>query len=709
MTRFATATILLLFATAGLGQIVSERAVSTAVFGPAYTLGTGFASDGDAFLAVWRNGGGDGIFSTRISRDGTVLDPFGIFLPGVKGTALIWTGDRYLVLWNESDKIMAAQLGTDGRVIAPPLVIQNNVYFSRIASNGKVTLLLTYDSHAYGYSVPSNGFTVLDRDLNVISSETYPYTSAFPFYGPFVTGSGEFLISGYSSTVRLDSSGRLVAKNPRSWLYSIVCRKTECLTAFDNNQTSHFAVGPYDPVNLVNGPPHDLPSALPNGWYVLTATEAGYLFISGDNTARKLDTEGGLLGSSIALPGAGYPSIATNGPDLALLRSSQEVLTATIVTPTGVTPPATVAFSANSQYDIAIARGTSNYLAVWREKGGTYAGRLSLDGQRLDEQGKLLGLPFGRASVIFNGSSYLVALRKESLQYNPYADYTQSIVEIDATSGAMTSVSLGGTDLQIASNGSAFIATWNDHGNLVAAFLSPNGRIASAPVLVASPPPNSTLSNASVGWNGSAWLVAWEEDPFPLPTMEDPAPIMPTFPAIRGARLSAALTLLDPQPMTIAPPVQRYSPFTQLTRVASDGKDFLVAWSDGDSYSSQPPSVHVRRIPATGAPAEPEMLLFGGTLHDLVWDGKNYDLAFKSLSTSGNLAVARVRPSGQPFDTLAISSTTKGGSVSLVPIGNENILAAYTRVAVEVYSGSERAFVAAPYAARGRAIRRAVP
>lgn len=102
-------------------------------------------------------------------------------------------------------------------------------------------------------------------------------------------------------------------------------------------------------------------------------------------------------------------------------------------------------------------------------------------------------------------------------------------------------------------------------------------------------------------------------------------------------------------------------------------------------------------------------MLFGGTLHDLVWDGKNYDLAFKSQDNSGSLAVARLRASGHPFETLAISSATKGGSISLVPLADENLLAAYTRIALPLYSGAERAFVATPLAPRGRAIKRAFP
>ncbi len=167
--------------------------------------------------------------------------------------------------------------------------------------------------------------------------------------------------------------------------------------------------------------------------------------------------------------------------------------------------------------------------------------------------------------------------------------------------------------------------------------------------------------------------------------------------AIRGARLSAELTPLDTQPVTITANEYIVSP-----RVASDGHDFLVAWSVGYQFDPQT-TVRIRRFFSTGAPADSETTLFRGTLQDLVWDGANYDLAFSGGKPS-DLAVARLNSSGHLLETLAISATTGDDrSASLVAVGNGRIIAAYTREAFgPLYNGVERAFVGVPQPLRRR-------
>jgi len=698
MYRLVVSITLLLTSVAVFGQIAAEHPVSTPVYGPA-SVGGVIASDGDGFLVIWNQGGG--FYSSHIARDGTVQNPTGIFLPEVFGEALIWAGDRYLNFWSESNNISVVELAADGHIIAPARVILRDAAISGwsrpVASNGNITVVST----DYGYAV-------LDRDENVINSDTFVNGAVY------LTGSGEFVITSTGGTTRIDSSGRLAAKTMRGWSSPIACRPTECITAFGDLQRDRFAVASYDPFPLVVGPAEDFPAGM--GYNGLAATDDGYVLVS-DTLVQRLDPSRHLAGPAIALPGTGVldPTytisngrIASNGRDVALLRSSKESLTATIVTPTGVTQPATVALSANAQYDIAIARGVSNYLTVWTEKDSpyasrTYAGRLSLDGQPLDGRGSLLASYISKPSVIFDGASYLVALNGDQPPYLPAFPYdpTQSIVRVDPATGAvMSAFRIGAGEVRIASYGSTPIVVWTESGNLLAAFLSPNGTVDSVPVFVAAAPPNMLLGYLSVAWNGTTWLLAWEEEAFQKPYLEGPNPNDPWH-VMRAARLSAALKPLDTQPITISAPVNS---FILQPRVASDGRDFLVAWS---ARHGSTPSVFIRRFLSSGVPADTETLLFNGTVEDLVWDGRNYNLAFQGKL--GELAVARLRTTGQPFETLAINATS-GSSVSLVPAGNGTILAAYTRIALEpLYSGVERAFVGPPYPARGRAIRKDLP
>jgi hypothetical protein len=72
----------LFVASATSAQIAGERPVSTPVYAPKTLFGSSaIASDGNQFLAAWIDGRDRySVFVARIDRDGTVLDPMGIFI-----------------------------------------------------------------------------------------------------------------------------------------------------------------------------------------------------------------------------------------------------------------------------------------------------------------------------------------------------------------------------------------------------------------------------------------------------------------------------------------------------------------------------------------------------------------------------------------------------------------------------------------------------
>jgi hypothetical protein len=708
MNRLILTVALLLITSAAFGQINSEHPVSTPVVGPSTTiLASAIASDGDGFLAVWLDWRGSdahvivgrtastiSLYASRISGDGAVLDPSGILLAKTADNSSIsvaWTGDRYLVVWNDSGDVMAVQLSAGGRVLRPARMVLHAAPLGGrhpLASNGKVAVLIA-----------SPGYAVLDRDANIINSDNFPAEAVY------LTGAGEFVLTAGGGTTRLDSSGRLATRTTRGWPGVIACRSNGCMTAFGRTN-GHLAVASYDPASLVVGQPLDLPIDQSFQYSVnLAATASGYVLVT--NTLQRLDSDGHPLGFPAALPGApsSNSGIASNGRNAALLRSSGGSLTSSILTSAALTQPATVAFSANAQHDVAVTRGSANYLAVWAEKDGTYAGRLSFDGMPLDGRGILLGPNTGTPSIIFDGMSYFVVLRNEFSEYNFLYNYYSahpSIVRIDPATGAVMSIfSFVDDDLCIASDGAMRIAVWTEEHNstLMAASLSPSGTIASAPVFIAAPPPGMGIANPSVAWNGTMWFVAWEEELFPGSNLGGNKPY-PVSVAVRGARLSTDLIPLDTQPITVstAPILDILS-----SRVASDGHDFLVAWT-AEALTDGKPSVRVRRVQPTGALADAETIVSRGTVKDLVWDGANYDLAY-SGGKPLDLALARLRSSGQPFETLAISTTAGDDrSASLIPLGNGSIFAAYTRVAFEpMYAGVERAFAGVFHPLRGRA------
>src|SRR5438874_1931453 len=126
MNRIARTLFLLL--AAGLvvpplsAQLAGEHPVSTPVYAPIVNVGqAAIASDGDRFLAVWSDQRDRGaVYAARIARNGTVLDPHGILLANINSVvAAVWTGDRYLVVWNVVNSIAAAELDADGRLLSP--------------------------------------------------------------------------------------------------------------------------------------------------------------------------------------------------------------------------------------------------------------------------------------------------------------------------------------------------------------------------------------------------------------------------------------------------------------------------------------------------------------------------------------------------------------------------------------------------------------
>jgi hypothetical protein len=464
--------------------------------------------------------------------------------------------------------------------------------------------------------------------------------------------------------------------------------------------TGRAGIASYDPAELATGTITELPIVVAFG-LDLVATADGYLLVTG-SIAQRLDDNGKPVSTPITLPASdGTLQAASNGRDVIVLRNSGSSFTSFVISLSSVTKPAAVTISANAQRDVAIATGGTNYLTVWTEKDGTYGGRLSLDGEPLDGCGVFLGPSTAKPNVVFDGTSYLVVLQ------HPYSGFPQQdVLRIDGTGAVIAISTIAGSNLRIASNGSQRVGVWIDAlGAVEAAFLTPNGALASMPVWLAVPPtgqPLTTLANVSVAWNGTIWLATWEEQIHPLPTGAPPPqfPYVVTLPsiAIRGVRLSAALTPLDTQPITIAS-TQKND--IRSSHVASDGNDFLVAWSTD--------RVRVRRMSASGVP-DVETPLAIGNVHDLVWDSVSYNLAFATglqpftPFTPGDLAVVQLSPSGQPLQTLVISATPDDDrSASLVPIGIGRVLAAYTRVAYEpLYAGVERAFVTTPHPAHGR-------
>jgi len=707
-------------------QIIGERPVSTPSYQPATGFPVAIASDGDGFLAVWADDRDrTSVFASRIDRDGTVLDPLGIFIatsPDVGGVA--WDGDAYVVVWGDPNGSVAAErIASDGTIVTPPRSIaqgQDQFLPITVASNGKVSVVTT-----------SNGYVVLDRDLNVIelSSDFYAYTEVF------LTGRDEFTIlagNGILIAKRLDSAGHLLSSKTVGtaggayFNRAISCHESNCIEVFSNFPTPHLQVASFDPTAQTNGTPVDLP--IPNGSFTLVAVPDGFLLITADYTMQHFDLHGvpnGQPGLPCCRPTNGIPAgiaAASNGSDVAILGGDTDSTVRVTMASWTNAEKRNVTTSATAQEHPAIAGNGANYLVAWWETEGVYEGRVSLDGAPLDGTGRLIQplplppvplysnlrypfLPAPFLSIAFDGTSYLLSA---SASYDPTSATPRNgeilTARIDpATGDILARRTTCGSDMRIANNGSSTVAAWVDcTGALDLAFLDANGAPASMPVTVATSGV-VYVAKPSLAWNGAEWLVTWEEETvFPGLTSPVFANYFDTT-AIRGARFSGALTPLDTLPMPIVTGIFASG---MSSRVASDGHDFLIAWSADNALTQ------VRSISASGADSEkPVLLPWIAQVQDLIWDGLSYALAYATIDRAqhvpADLSLLQLSSSGTVLDSLAISITPDDErSAALVSPGNGRLLAAYTRVAHEpLYGGVERVFIAAPRPARGRAAR----
>ncbi len=698
MTSMASriAFLLAIVASSAFAQISGERPVSAPVFyAPVASSGSpAIASDGTSFLAVWcdsRVDGGDvnrtqgDLYAARIDSDGTILDPLGIFVTSTYGPlGVAWNGDAYVVVWNTftPHAVMAARISPDGRLVDPPhVVVPGASLFSdrhSIASNGNVTVVLT-----------SGGYSVLDKDLRVIDSGARSSNFAPNASGIFTNGSGGFILTG-NGGLRLDGAGHPTASSlqPSSIGGVIACHGNECLQVFDLGYASNLNATSYDPTTGSHSPAVGLSIPSGDGFYDVVATTDGYLLFSEGGLLQRFDGQHNAMGppTSLSWPGSAGVVAASNGYNTVVLRATNPVSMA-LVTSSSSGELRSVTSSANPQRYPAIATDGSTYLVAWEENDGIYAGRLSLDGTALDGRGRRITTSTGVPAVAYDGASYFVSVGDGS---------ATTMVRVDPSSGAtLATHTLCGDGMRIvAGNGTSHIAVWANCGGIAAAFVDANGTPASAPVTIATTSPFLPLEqqHPAVAWNGAMWLVTWEEQVASNCPLDPPNCPAPTY-ALRGARLSAALTPIDTKPITIS---ENYT-LSGSSRLASDGGDFLAVWSSSGS-------VHARRVSASGQ-VFGDQSLFAGTAQDLIWDGVQYDLAF--VTSRPDLAVAHLRPSGQAFETFVISTSTDDKrSPALVSLGNGRVVAAYTRLGHEsLYGGVPRAFIATPRPARGRAAR----
>ncbi|HEV2719729.1 MAG TPA: hypothetical protein VG323_06895, partial [Thermoanaerobaculia bacterium] len=632
---------LVLFATAAFAQ--PEIAVSTPHYGPAPgdQMRPQVATNGSDFLVAWNdNRGTSAVYAQRVKADGTVLDGTGIRVAdGVALLGVFRAGGIYtLILTSSIGVASAASIDDDGVLVEPPHTVMTGVYARAAASNG--TRIVLGDS---------DGVTILDEHGHLIERNVLAPPMA-SWIGLGSNGSTFLLVTGTYVNAQnsvhftaLDGNGHVVSSSQRDDAPGgdrpiIASDGDGYLVVYLRDGGVSVAVN-VDRAGVVKSV-----STLPQNWLYWPASAlqwsgSSYLLSSFSLPLNKMaigtisrDGTDAITRSALGptTPGAtDVPSIAWNGSEALVVWTAGfqsdpngwEVLGAFADAGGGLgTAPMVIPRSGNAQRGPAIASGGTNDLAVWNEGSDLYAARITHGGVALDGAGILVAHNAFQPQVIFDGEAYLVAWLDNN------GVHAQ---RIDAATGAL----LGGITTLFGACAPSFNAGRDNVGVLLVVQDCSNELFAQRVGIagpVGGPVPISPSGFSSgyprMAWNGSEWLIVFDK------LILVPAP--PPVPNYRGnvyaERLSSALAVLDAQPIPIAVSPSNYNTSEWQPIVASDGRDFLVAWTrqwnDADGTGQ---GVRVRPVRADGGVGDPVQFVEGGAFaHSIVWDGMRYAVAY---------------------------------------------------------------------------------
>ena len=572
------------------------------------------AFDGTNFLVVW--GGNGPVQGRRVSPAGVVLDEEPIELsPSVDATPEVaFGGGTYLVVWTalaagaDTRDVFGTRVRPDGVVLDPPEPIvapgRDRVRLD-IAFDGTHHLLVWDQSDAEG-SLEVRA-TLVGTDGVALGPDRPISTADRHQVRPVVTATGAgFFVAWddfrgdtsaiYGARVRADGS----VADPAGILIS----------------------GPTDPLF---GAHHDASSDGVNA-FVTWETATGAIRGARVSPAGTVLELGG-----VELADGRAPASAFDGTHHLVVSAAGGVEAVRVTRSLAPLDPDGVVVStrANRQTEYDVAFDGVNHFVVWTDdrinQGGVFGARVGPDGQVLDGTGFAISEPTARfarrASVAFDGTNFLVVWLNSSdvgstisaarisrsgeilgrfvvdgpafveapavafgngvflVAWSRFEVVTVARVSPDGTvldPGGIPLASVPGPpEVDVAAGASEFLVVWQD-GDLIGdpefdvfgAVVSSAGTVVTpAAIPLATGPLHE--ENARVAWHDGTYLVAWGESP-------DHGFLPPGLSDIRGTRVDAAGTILDPAPIpiSIGPESQQFPDVAVV-----DGR-FLVAWTD---------------------------------------------------------------------------------------------------------------------------------
>ena len=556
------------------------------------------------------------VVGARVSRDGVVLDPFGILISRAEqppaAPSVASNGKDFFIVWEHFDfvtglDIYGARVTVDGQVADPDGIVINN---------------LPNDQFHPSAAGDGEGYLVVWQERRS--------SNALDIYGTRLSNNGAVM----------DGDGFPISTAPEEQFQPSVARG-------------------------------------PNGFLVVWSDRRQFSSNGYDIYGARLDTNRAVLDpDGIAISTApkdqSFPRVAANSTGYLVAwldtRSTGNVeesdIYATLVSSAGVVShPQGIAVSTatGNQSWPAVAAGSDDFLVVWNDsrpvQPGIYASRVGADGMVLDPEGVLVD-PVPKTFFPAVGASdkgfFAVWMRSS----RPEGGFGSGILGarlnsraelIDSQPILITAKGNDEASSAIDSNGADWLVVWQDWRNsdgvnIYGVRISYDGTVLDTSAILISTQPGFAMEPA-VASAGSDYLVVWTDG------RSSPYDIY-------GARVQGDGTVMDSGgiPISTAPDFQ-FNP-----AVSSDGTNYLVVWQDLREVKAS--EIYAARVNREGIVLEPNGFPISAGTNAQGWpaaafNGKDFLVVWtqarESVERQGDICGARVSTDGLVLDPATIS------------------------------------------------------
>jgi hypothetical protein len=645
--------------------------------GPGQQFYAQMAFDGTNYFMVWwdRRGYAD-IYGSRVSPDGTPLDPGGIPIstvsPWESYPDVAFDGTNYLVVWEDDRFADPAIFGC--RVTTTGVVLDDTGFVISAATNNRTLPAVAFDGVNY---------LVVWQDERNSSFDADIYACRVTPAGSVLDPNGIAVYSGLKDQlapdVALNGGNCLVVwqdNNPNEYNANIRgARVSPAGTILDPGGFDVVAesISQMQPAIATDGV----------NWLVVWFDRRD-MFEGFDIYCARVSGAGAVLdpGGTRVTPDSaapGEPAVEFNGTDF--LVAWQDARTGTpyvndihaarvsaagqVLDPDGII----VSRQLNNEENAAVGAAGGNWLVAWTDRrnpeSDIFAARVSGAGQVLDPDGRLMSRAGDQRfdpGLAWGESQWLAVWvdSRDGAWTNIYGARVATWDTVRDESGfAISAQQWSETYPAVAWGSGAWLVAWVDarsgpsSADIYCARVTGDGQVLD--------PNGILLCNAAnwqmfpdVGFDGTNWLVVWEDQRGGSNHYE-----------IYGARVSPGGAVLDPGGFSIS----EYPADLGEPAVSFNGADYLVVWNDehGGSYNK----IYGRRVAPDGTFPDTASFNISGSSDqhspDVAWDGANWLVAWSDGLFHG-IKARRVAPGGTLPDSAPLRVSGGGASYDDLPV-----------------------------------------